>query len=175
VIPKFFHIYIDIIMGAKATIILMITGTFFAIMSYKAYRNTSIKMLIPSCGVNDSCVRVCCTKLNSCQNNTVFEISKFLENLTPGFNVLKGNPCDADRIDRKNVYFQKVKKKYFYKNYSKLSMIVIFRTDGWLLTANMSTIGTSTVIDLIAKPRSFAEIHQLPMGLNPRIITVSSK
>jgi hypothetical protein len=125
-------------MNIKSTTIFFISITFFAIISYKVFRNTLISHLIPpACGEGETCVRFCCVDVD-CTNDTELRSMEMpnSEILGGNYTILKGLPCD-DFHKPDNWTFMKVKMKFLTTVWVLLLWVLFQR--GWLVDHNNYT------------------------------------
>lgn len=77
-------------------------------------------VIVEKCGINESCVRFCCTNESFCSKNEHFDLSDVPEakNLSQNFKVLKGKPKVDQCFEAIDWIFLEVSKEKSMKNLS---------------------------------------------------------
>lgn len=62
---------------------------------YRVFEDKIFLSLVERCDSSEVCVRFCCTNKVSCENDSHFDVSEWMQatNLQKDFKIIKGKPC----------------------------------------------------------------------------------
>lgn len=87
-------------MEVKVIVISLVSIFVILLVLYRVFEDKIFLSMIERCDSNEVCVRFCCTNKVTCENESHFEISDWLQatNLQKDFKIIKGQPCEESYI-----------------------------------------------------------------------------